>query len=409
MAGLLGHLAFNSPAFAESISRENAAGIFRTYEPREGKLTKAPRGYKPFYISHYGRHGSRYHASVSYFTPGIEALENAGREGLLTADGQKLLDDMKALCKEHESMLGQLSPRGAREHQGVANRMFKRFRRVFRARERNIVHCESTMFPRCIVSMANFATQLKANNSKLEVEYLTGARHHDSLLQEYDFGPYPSSVEDSLRNANCHYDSFFARIFTDPSKAERLIGKPQALLKSVFESGAICACTDYMGIDLFSYLTDDELSGLAMVANDLWYGKYGNSIETGDLVTPNGANLLNDFISKADEALKPGSKVAANLRFGHDSGIMPLFSLVRIEGNDTRHHMTEAHENWLAWYQIPMCTNFQMIFYKNKKGDVLVKVLYNEAESSFPALEAVKGPYYRWSELRSYLESCLPE
>ena len=88
MAGLLGHLAFNSPAFAESISRENAAGIFRTYEPREGTLTKAPRGYKPFYISHYGRHGSRYHASVSYFTPGIEALENAGREGLLTADGR---------------------------------------------------------------------------------------------------------------------------------------------------------------------------------------------------------------------------------------------------------------------------------------------------------------------------------
>ena len=23
-------------------------------------LTKAPKGYKPFYISHYGRHGSRY-------------------------------------------------------------------------------------------------------------------------------------------------------------------------------------------------------------------------------------------------------------------------------------------------------------------------------------------------------------
>ena len=24
------------------------------------KLTKAPKGYKPFYISHYARHGSRY-------------------------------------------------------------------------------------------------------------------------------------------------------------------------------------------------------------------------------------------------------------------------------------------------------------------------------------------------------------
>ena len=25
------------------------------------QLTKAPKGYKPFYISHYGRHGSRYY------------------------------------------------------------------------------------------------------------------------------------------------------------------------------------------------------------------------------------------------------------------------------------------------------------------------------------------------------------
>ena len=25
-----------------------------------GTLSKAPKGYKPFYISHYGRHGSRY-------------------------------------------------------------------------------------------------------------------------------------------------------------------------------------------------------------------------------------------------------------------------------------------------------------------------------------------------------------
>ena len=26
----------------------------------------APKGYKPFYVSHYGRHGSRYHYTYSY-------------------------------------------------------------------------------------------------------------------------------------------------------------------------------------------------------------------------------------------------------------------------------------------------------------------------------------------------------
>ena len=50
-----------------------------------------------------------------------------------------------------------------------------------------------------------------------------------------------------------------------------------------------------------------------------------------------------------------------------------------------------------------MCTNFQMIFYRNGKGDVLVKMLYNEKETVITRLQPWKGPYYKWSELRPYL------
>ena len=409
MAGLIGHLVFLSPAIAVEISRDNAAGVFRTYQPREGTLTKAPRGYKPFYISHYGRHGSRYHTSDGYFAPGIAALQKADEAGLLTSVGKSLLADMQKVADETKTMYGMLSPRGAKEHQGISNRMFKRFRRVFRARDRRIVHCESTLYPRCITSMASFATQLKGNNSKLEIEYCTGQKFHDSLLKEYNFGAYPAFVQDSLIKANFKSDALFSRLFTDPSAACSVIGDTCPMLQSIYGTGAICGCIDYLGVDVFSYLTDEELSSLALSANAFSYGKYGNSLETGDLVTPSAAGLLRDFVYKADEAMEPGSKVAANLRFGHDSSIMPLFNLIRIEGNDKRYHIAEAYKNWMAHEMVPMCTNFQMVFYKNKKGNVLVKVLYNEAESSFPALKAVSGPYYEWKELREYLLSCLPE
>ena len=40
--------------------RLKAAGMEGAYRFEENKLTPAPKGYKPFYISHYGRHGSRY-------------------------------------------------------------------------------------------------------------------------------------------------------------------------------------------------------------------------------------------------------------------------------------------------------------------------------------------------------------
>ena len=44
-----------------------------------------------------------------------------------------------------------------------------------------------------------------------------------------------------------------------------------------------------------------------------------------------------------------------------------------------------------------------MIFYTNRKGDVLVKLLYNEKETRIPALKSEHGPYYYWSDLRQYL------
>ena len=44
---------------------ERAGGIYHSYEYRPAAATPAPDGYTPFYISHYGRHGSRWHASES--------------------------------------------------------------------------------------------------------------------------------------------------------------------------------------------------------------------------------------------------------------------------------------------------------------------------------------------------------
>ena len=41
-----------------------AYGTDYPYSYEAQTMTKAPSGYKPFYISHYGRHGSRYYWNV---------------------------------------------------------------------------------------------------------------------------------------------------------------------------------------------------------------------------------------------------------------------------------------------------------------------------------------------------------
>ena len=55
---------------------------------------------------------------------------------------------------------------------------------------------------------------------------------------------------------------------------------------------------------------------------------------------------------------------------------------------------------------VPMAGNIQFVFYKNKKNDILVKVLHNEKEAHL-ALHTDVFPYYHWKDLRNYLQSLL--
>ena len=69
------------------------AGVYHSYEYIPAADTPAPKGYKPFYVSHYGRHGSRHQIGSSGTRP-YEAIEKAEKAGLLTEEGKKLAADM---------------------------------------------------------------------------------------------------------------------------------------------------------------------------------------------------------------------------------------------------------------------------------------------------------------------------
>ena len=74
---------------------ERAGGVYHYYEYAPSALTKAPKGYKPFYISHYGRHGSRYHTSANLFKGAVETfLRREGgiayRRGQAAEDADRL-------------------------------------------------------------------------------------------------------------------------------------------------------------------------------------------------------------------------------------------------------------------------------------------------------------------------------
>ena len=60
-------------------------------------LTAAPAGYEPFFINHYGRHGSRWLIREKSYTLPIDMLEKGERDGKLTRRGAEVLAILRDL------------------------------------------------------------------------------------------------------------------------------------------------------------------------------------------------------------------------------------------------------------------------------------------------------------------------
>ena len=383
-----------------------ANGVHHSYDPGMVVDTPAPRGYKPFYISHAGRHGSRYDLGEGEnFILVTDLLAKAGEKGLLTAEGRSLLQEVSLMKEASEGMWEMLTQRGCREHRQIAARMMKRFPAVFSSRKRKEVDAVSSTVPRCILSMANFLLEVSRERPGLEIRTDTGDKymrylmHWDSRNRARQTTVRPDS--DRYLEENLDPGRICGALFTDPAAA---LGDcpPYRFLRALFVCTSFTETLDMeQEVDLYRYFTLDELYVLATDQSDRFYTQNANSLLYGDSTALQGKRLLKDFVVKADAAVAEGSARAADLRFTHDTALLPFATLIGFSGMDKKALQTEAHYYWYSGDMIPMGSNYQLVFYR-KGDDILVKMLYNEKERTVPALTPVTGPYYRWTDLRAY-------
>ena len=118
-------------------------------------LTPAPEGKQPFYISHYGRHGSRYLNNRKGYDVPYNYLRRADSLGLLTPKGQEVYKEIRKIIDDSEGRWGDLSGLGKRQHRQIACRMVERFPEVFKGHA--FVDARSTVVNRCVLSMGPLA------------------------------------------------------------------------------------------------------------------------------------------------------------------------------------------------------------------------------------------------------------
>ena len=371
-------------------------------------LTPAPEGYKPFYISHYGRHGSRYLINPKDYSYPHEVLKSADSAGVLTPLGKDVLKRYEIIIQEADNRYGELTPLGAEQHRQIARRMYERFPEVF---EGNVwVDAKSTVVIRCILSMTNELTELTRLNPKLRI------RHHASMHDMYymnfndkellkkKWNKESNDVYEKYFKEMVNYDYAFCQLFTDTSFVWRKADARKFYEKLFHTANNLQNLEARKKVTLYDLFTDEDIYNNWRVANMWWYLGYGFSQLNGGKQPYVQRNLLRKIIEEADSCIvlqNPG----ATLRFGHETMVMPLTVLMGLNGYDlvTDDYAHLDQKGWVNYRIFPMGANIQLVFYRRNTGnkDVLVKVLLNENEATLP-IKSNTAPYYKWSEVRQY-------
>ena len=157
-----------------------------------------------------------------------------------------------------------------------------------------------------------------------------------------------------------------------------------------------------------TYLTDlfttEDLYRMWQIDNALWYLQYGFCPLNGGDYPYSQRHLLRRIIEDADSCIRL-EKPGAQLRFGHETVLLPLVCLIGINGYDLQTtNLDDLEEKgWWCSSVFPMGSNVQFIFYRRDPADkdVLFKVLLNEQEARLP-IHTDCAPYYHWADFRRY-------
>ena len=366
-------------------------------------LTPAPKGYEPYYLTHYGRHGSRWLIGKQEYDMPINTLREAHRNGKLTAEGEEVLKKLETFYPTTINRLGELTTVGERQHHGIGKRMVQNFPEIFLTK--NVpIDARSTVVIRCILSMEAECEEFAAANPT--------ARFHNDVSESFQYylnAPWEGQVRknsgkgreelNKFRYANTHPDRLMKVLFNDEEWVYNNI-QAASLMRQLFDIASNMQSHD-TDIELYSLFNDDEVYDLWRVNNAGWYLNYGAAPQTGGVMPFSQLNLLKNMIATADTI----TTTQATLRFGHEVCVMPLACLLEL-GNCgvVVNDLNKLDEQWRNYRIFPMASNIQIILYRPKKGksgDILVKAMLNEREMSLP-IKTDQYPYYKWSDLRQY-------
>ena len=408
---------------AQAQTRQQMGGVYYAYPaPKKPVSVRAPEGYTPFYISHYGRHGSRWLPSDSRY---IWVNQHFDDESNLTPLGKKVKGWLTQVWENAKGNGGKLTKLGEKQHRGIADRMAHNFPQIFA--KGNHVQARSSVVDRCAKSMLAFTDELRQLQPSLDMDVKTDSADMAWIA-------YTSPEVKALENrthivAKVSPDRFLHQLFKDITKVDgpmKLMSEIHTIASSIQDVGLnFKSYPRQIEKGLYGLFTDEEFKAF-YDANNLRMTICNGEYPTNERIPARSAiSLWENVEAEADKALA-SDRPSATLRFGHDTSLYRLYSLMNMffarpdACCDTDAKMASYKKESDAMdVVVPMAANLQLVFYKKKQWDraypesnVLVRILCNErnvGELNLNAyiynddIEDMAGNYYTWASLKNYM------
>jgi hypothetical protein len=396
-------LSQNVPALEQlKADPRKAYGTDYPYGFRMEPVTPSPSGYKPFYISAYARHGSRYYWNDRLYKQLDTLMKTANEKDLLTEEGKAFYARFVEAEQELMTGISELTEVGWQQHQQIARTMYERFPDVFW--EGGNVLAISSLSGRCVLSMSAFCQELVQCNPLIEIREQSSRFTLDGVVpgdkQNPAYREWPKAKPrfeanmDSFARDTLIYNKVITRVF---KSTDGLPGSMRRIASNLVSLYTSLPSIEHEGM-LGNILTDEDIVQYWETDN---LGSYSWVFSDQYRTIP----ILKDIIAKADAVLSGKSDRIADLRFGHDSYIGPMTVLMGLDGADLDpedpYEVKNCYQNWKTC----KASNIQLVFYRNQKSpdDILVKCLLNGFEVSLP-IQTDTFPYYRWSDLRAFYQ-----
>lgn len=412
-----------------------SSGLDNIYDFDAQICTAAPKGYEAFYISHYGRHGSRYPYTATVATALLDMLHEAGEKENLSEYGNGLMARLELFMEKAGNHIGELTDLGRQQQYRLAGEMAERYPQAFR--KGAVVTAQASSSSRSILSMASFCTALARKYPSIRIDQFQGFAETQATAPNMGRNPlrikgpglgnpYRESPAEFMQRRFPEFtETVLGKMFRDPYAAlgDRDV---QYLMDHIYMLiGGMNSLPDGVRMDFSDIATPETLARMWELDN---YQRFCEYI----VYTASCCSVFKDIIERADARLAlldsaagkhegraegraegaVGRAEGADLRFGHDHVLMSLLMIADIDSFGELPENPDELGLVFQTFRSPMAANLHFVFYrpKNGRGPILTGLSLNGQPARLSALDKELGispdesAFYRWDNVKAWFE-----